>query len=383
MRESLPELRMASYLAFEALPEEVRGGLVPVRVDVIEPLVPLSYPLEVCGSLIPEPWMIGPWDHLSTSYRAALEDAGVEKIVGALSAISERHGGKGLCLLDHDSPARGDRTPRLVFAEWWERETDERVGELLADGTALHYLDLPERTRPVRPKVWEKDQRWRDDAALGLSWPLSEGDLGRWIRTRHWQQARSQSNPHAYTTVNWGDARTFRLVVQHMREHGEQEVWGGELFTYYVHDGMKYWTMGAPLPRTIILNRKVFGADPQDREKGAWGAAPAGAIETPLFDRDGRPLSLAERINAEHRACALAAGAALRHAIRCGGLLREAKAGVGHGGWLPWLAQHFEGAPRTAQHYMRMSREAEAKTTLRGPNTQAVTHLAEARKETA
>ena len=62
-----------------------------------------------------------------------------------------------------------------------------------------------------------------------------------------------------------------------MREHGEQEVWGGELFTYFLCDGMKYWTMGGTLMSTVILNRKHWGQDPGDREERderpeeAWG----------------------------------------------------------------------------------------------------------------
>lgn len=181
--------------------------------------------------------------------------------------------------------------------------------------------------------------------------------------------------------------RTFWLVVQHMREHGEQEVWGGELFTYYVasdaRQRWKLWTMGATLAATVIVNRKPFGQDPQDREKVAASpedrpTLPREPVEAPLFDRDGRPLTLAERINTEHRACALAAGRAFEHAIRCGGLLRQAKVGVKHGEWLGWLAQHFEGSPRTARAYMKLSRERDEAgigTTLRPLNTQAITHL--------
>ncbi len=66
--------------------------------------------------------------------------------------------------------------------------------------------------------------------------------------------------------------------------------------------------------------------------------------------------TLADKVNAEHRACERAVGAALGHAINAGELLTEAKAGVQHGSWGTWLAEKFEGSERTAQAYMKVYR---------------------------
>jgi len=66
--------------------------------------------------------------------------------------------------------------------------------------------------------------------------------------------------------------------------------------------------------------------------------------------------TLADKVNAEHRACEKAVGAALGHAINAGELLTEAKAGVQHGSWGTWLAEKFEGSERTAQAYMKVYR---------------------------
>lgn len=65
--------------------------------------------------------------------------------------------------------------------------------------------------------------------------------------------------------------------------------------------------------------------------------------------------SLVEQLNAEHRACLAAANDALQHAMRCGDLLIEAKAGVPHGEWQRWLADNFDGSTRSAQVYMRLA----------------------------
>jgi hypothetical protein len=50
----------------------------------------------------------------------------------------------------------------------------------------------------------------------------------------------------------------------HLREHGRQEVYGGDLFTYYIGNGFKHWTMGADLMSTILINRKPVGQDEGD-----------------------------------------------------------------------------------------------------------------------
>lgn len=53
----------------------------------------------------------------------------------------------------------------------------------------------------------------------------------------------------------------------HLREHGHQEVYGGDIYTYYVANGFKHWTMGADLMSTILINRKPLGQDEGDKEK--------------------------------------------------------------------------------------------------------------------
>jgi hypothetical protein len=63
---------------------------------------------------------------------------------------------------------------------------------------------------------------------------------------------------------------------------------------------------------------------------------------------------LAEEINAEHRAFVGTFRKTVEHGIRAGELLVAAKQQCPHGTWLPWLEESFEGAPRTAQEYMRL-----------------------------
>lgn len=78
---------------------------------------------------------------------------------------------------------------------------------------------------------------------------------------------------------------------------------------------------------------------------------------------------LVEDINVAHKRCEEAAGAAVGHALDAGRLLTQAKAGVPHGGWLPWLEENFAGSKRTAQVYMRLHEHRDEL------NAQRVAHL--------
>jgi len=258
-----PSLFTARYLAEGALRE---GEAVPVRVSMRPPLIPLPYELEeTARSLVPKPWMAGEWPWLSPAYWSHLDALGAEKIGKELEAISERHGGKPLALLDHEDLTKGHRSLRVVFAAWWEANARQVVPELLDDGQILHYSELHMRTRPKRPKNPREDRRWTDDEVLG--WPISHEDFERWARGRHWQFARTMpQNPHEYTHRSWGHEETFLRIVLHLREHGRQELYGGDLYTYYLGNGFKHWTMGADLMSTILINRKPVGQDEGDEE---------------------------------------------------------------------------------------------------------------------
>jgi len=72
-------------------------------------------------------------------------------------------------------------------------------------------------------------------------------------------------NPHEYTHRAWGHEETFIRICQHLREYGRQEVYGGDLYTYYIANGFKHWTMGADLMSTILINRKPVGRTTRSR----------------------------------------------------------------------------------------------------------------------
>lgn len=83
-------------------------------------------------------------------------------------------------------------------------------------------------------------------------------------------------------------------------------------------------------------------------------------------------ITLADEINAEHRACDEALRAGLNHAVRAGELLIKAKAQVKHGEWGTWIRDNFEGSARSAQAYMKVAREV---PNLEGAKAQRVALL--------
>src|SRR5262245_32261201 len=89
------------------------------------------------------------------------------------------------------------------------------------------------------------------------------------------------------------------------------------------------------------------------------------------MEGDNRLPVLADEVRQAHAAAKTALSEAEGHMADAGDRLNEAKALVGHGGWLPWLEEC--GIPvRTAQRYMRLARERAMLATIQ-PHVAALT----------
>jgi hypothetical protein len=62
-----------------------------------------------------------------------------------------------------------------------------------------------------------------------------------------------------------------------------------------------------------------------------------------------------DELNAEYRAWRETHYGALRHAVRVGEMLHQAKMQLGHGDWKPWLERNFEGSYRSAAVAMQVA----------------------------
>jgi SAM-dependent methyltransferase len=64
-------------------------------------------------------------------------------------------------------------------------------------------------------------------------------------------------HPHSYTLrKEWGnDLKYFENVVQYIRDNSFVEYFYGKPYYMFGLNGNKYWTMGAPLNETILINK--------------------------------------------------------------------------------------------------------------------------------
>ncbi len=98
--------------------------------------------------------------------------------------------------------------------------------------------------------------------------PMSVKGFREFIATRRWQFARTMpENPHEYTVKKWGEPTEFEGVVTYIRQHGYEGKFGGRRYTYFDVGDHYYWTMGAPLEITIIINRKKLDERHLDKDR--------------------------------------------------------------------------------------------------------------------
>jgi hypothetical protein len=97
--------------------------------------------------------------------------------------------------------------------------------------------------------------------------------------------------PHWYTLrKHWAQPVPFESVVGFIREHGYREQFGKSWYTRLDINGLKYWSMGAPLPATILINRaKIDRPQPYDLIASSydslWATAEADAENREIINR--------------------------------------------------------------------------------------------------
>jgi hypothetical protein len=81
-------------------------------------------------------------------------------------------------------------------------------------------------------------------------------DVRAFVDRERWTFAKTMPEwPHEYLVRDRGDEKLFVRLVEHIRAHGYEGHFYQKAITYYEEAGMVYWTMGAPLAETIIINR--------------------------------------------------------------------------------------------------------------------------------
>jgi len=80
--------------------------------------------------------------------------------------------------------------------------------------------------------------------------------LRRFVDEEKWTFAKTMPQwPHEYLVRDRVDEKLFKWLVIHIRTNGYEGRFYKMKITYYEEDGLLYWTMGAPLDETTIINR--------------------------------------------------------------------------------------------------------------------------------
>jgi len=86
---------------------------------------------------------------------------------------------------------------------------------------------------------------------------ISFSDVAAALLAREWTFAKTMpQNPHEYTLrKKWSGNMPFETVAQFIRDHGYVMRFGRSDYRCLDINGLRYWTMGAPLPQTTLINR--------------------------------------------------------------------------------------------------------------------------------
>ena len=80
--------------------------------------------------------------------------------------------------------------------------------------------------------------------------------LRAFVDTAEWTFAKTMPEwPHEYIVRDRVDEELFERLVAHIRDHGYEGRFYETVITYYDEAGLVYWTMGASLGATTIVNR--------------------------------------------------------------------------------------------------------------------------------
>lgn len=80
--------------------------------------------------------------------------------------------------------------------------------------------------------------------------------LRAFIDSERWTYAKTMPLwPHEYIVRGRVDESLFLGLVVHIRAYGYQGSFYQRTMTYFDDGGMTFWTMGAPIEETTIINR--------------------------------------------------------------------------------------------------------------------------------
>ena len=111
---------------------------------------------------------------------------------------------------------------------------------------------------------WDPDVSERN-ARYNPGWHRRHGEHHRkfsahlkgFVDRETWTLAKTYADtwPHEYLVRDQVDEDLFVQLVRHIREFGYEGKFYHQTYTYFEEEELVYWTMGAPITETIIVNR--------------------------------------------------------------------------------------------------------------------------------
>jgi len=208
--------------------------------------------------------------------------------------------------------AHGHELPDEAVLERWTLGRVDPAAQLTPSPAASHalrgaiataeailntiYRQLDEITQIAPPETWLPE--WNVDESRN------------YIASVKWRHARPPQPPHEYTVRDWSSVRKdFLAFAQLIQSRGVLKTWGKNVHAYLVVDALEYWTMGARVPETTVINRAPVGAPSAAQPlPSVLGTRESRAIERALAYRRMNPVgqpvptgTLGERLLALHR----------------------------------------------------------------------------------
>jgi len=89
-----------------------------------------------------------------------------------------------------------------------------------------------------------------------MKFTVFPADLKKFIQSVDWTYAKTMPEwSHDYIVRERVNEDLFVKLVKHIRDFGYAGKFYSKPITYFDYKGMTYWTMGAPIEETIIINR--------------------------------------------------------------------------------------------------------------------------------
>ena len=151
---------------------------------------------------------------------------------------------------------RRDAACKHSLACWCLWAADRRAQRKGCSACDRGWVFLPREI--VDPKSGEIAQTINPVRCMRCGGGFSHEFVQQWLESQNWIFAKSRAdNPHWYCLRrNADDEATFERIVEFIRERGVPYFWWGRYYLQYVAGEWAYWTMGSPIPETVLINRK-------------------------------------------------------------------------------------------------------------------------------